>query len=64
MWCVSHESALLIKNGTGKIEPLFYIYGECSVFEYRAHLLGDVHEVIVENFEQHGIHRGGRLADG
>ena len=55
MRCVRHERAIRIENRAGKIKPLLDVYRRRRVLERDAHLLGNGHEEIVEDFEQHRI---------
>ncbi len=50
-----------VEQRTGKIEPFLDVDGVGCVGQRHAHLLGDRHEQIVENFEHDRIDRG---ADG
>ena len=59
---VGHQTALGVEYRAGKIQPLFDVDAERGVLQHGAHLLGDVHEQIVEQFEQHRV--GLRAAGG
>ena len=53
--CVGDEVALWIKNRTGEIEALLDVDRVAGVGQRHAHLLGNRHEQIVENFKQHRV---------
>ena len=55
---IGHQAPFRIKHRTGKIQPLFDVHGIGGVLQRHAHLLGDGHEQIVENLQQHGVGLG------
>ena len=59
---VGHQRALGVEHRARKIQPFLDVDAERCVLQHRAHLLGDVHEQIVEQLEQHRI--GLRAAGG
>ena len=58
---VGHQIAFRIKDRAGEIEALFNVDRVAGVGQCDTHLLGNRHEQIVENFEQHWVSCG---ADG
>ena len=58
---IGDEFALAVENGAGEIETFLDVDGIGGLFQHRAHLLGNRHEQVVENFQHHGVDRG---ADG
>ena len=45
---VGHQPALGVEDGARKIQPLLDVDAERGVLQHRAHLLGDIHEQVVE----------------
>ena len=58
---VGDEGAGVVEDGAGKVQPFLDVDRGGGVLQRHAHLLGDRHEEVVEDFEQHGI---GALATG
>ena len=52
---VRHQSAIGREKGAGEIQPLLDVHAVGGVGEGRAHLLGDVHEEVVEDLQHHRI---------
>ena len=52
---VRHQEALRVEDGAGEIQPLLDVDAHRGVLQHRARLLGDVHEQVVEQLEQHRI---------
>ena len=64
---VGDEIARLVEDRAGKVEPFLDVHAPGGVGERRAHLVGDRHEQVVENLEQHRVGfrpGGGRAALG
>ena len=62
---VFDEAAFTIEQCAGKVEPLLDVDRIGGVLQRHAHLLGDRHEEVVEDFEHHRIGlRADRLAPG
>jgi hypothetical protein len=53
--CVGHEVPVRIEKRAGEVEPFLDVHGISRVLKRRAHLLGDVHEEVVEHFEHDRI---------
>jgi hypothetical protein len=49
---VGDERALGIEDGAGEVEPFLDVHRMGGVLQRHAHLLGDVHEEVVEDLEQ------------
>ena len=54
---VGDQLALAVEQGAAEIEPLLDVHRVRGVLQLQTHLLGDIHEQIVEDLEQHRIHR-------
>ena len=63
---VGDQIALRIEQRAGKIKPLFDVDGVGGVLQLQTHLLGNVHEQVVEHFQHHRVylraHRNPRFA--
>ena len=57
---IGNEVPLSTEQGTRKIEALFDVHRVSGVLQLQTHLLCNVHEEVVEHFEQHRIDRGTR----
>ena len=55
---VRDQVAGRVKQRATEIEPLLDVDRVGGVLQLQAHLLGDVHEQVVEHFEQHRVYRG------
>ena len=56
MWgALATRSPSGIEHGAGEVEALLDVDRGRSVFENDPHLLGDVHEQVVEDLQLHGI---------
>ena len=55
---VGHQVAIRVENRAGKVQPLLYVHRPRGVFQRHAHLIGDGHEEVVEDLEQHRIDLG------
>ena len=55
MRSVGDEFAFGIEHGTRKVEPLLDVHRIGGLLESDAHLLGNAHEQIVEDFKHDGI---------
>ncbi len=53
---IGNQFAIGIKDGAGKIEPVFDVGRPRRSLQSVAHLFGDVHEAVVEDFQQDRIH--------
>ena len=58
---IGDQLAVRIEQGAGKIQPLLDVDRVRGVLQHRAHLLGNVHEAVVEYFQEHRIRN---FADG
>ena len=54
---VGNQVALGVKQRAAKVKPLLDVDRVGSVLQLQAHLLGNVHEEVVEHFQQHRVHR-------
>ena len=52
---VRHQAAIRGEQGAGEIQTLLDVHAVGGVGERRAHLLGDVHEEVVEDLQHHRI---------
>ena len=52
---IGDERGVAVKHRTGEIEPLLDVDGIGGVLQRHAHLFGDRHEQVVEDFEQDRI---------
>ena len=52
---ICNERSCAIEDRTGEVEPLAHVDAGRGVLQHGAHPLGDVHEKIVEQFEEHRI---------
>ena len=60
---VGDEVARAVEQGAGEVEPLLDVHRVGGVLQAQPHLLGDRHEQVVEDLEQHGVDlRADRLA--
>ena len=55
---VGNQMALGIEQGARKIQTLFDVHRVSGVLQLQTHLLGDIHEQVVEHFQEHRVHRG------
>ena len=55
---VGDERAGRVEDGAGEVEPLLDVDRRGGVLQRHAHLLGDRHEEIVEDFEQDRVGLG------
>ncbi len=59
---VRHQLTIGVEDGTREVEPFLDVHRHCGVLEHDAHLLGDVHEEVVEDLELDRVgHRGVEL---
>ena len=58
---VGHQFGARIEQGAGKVQPFLDVDRVRGVFQHRPHLFGNVHEAVVEHFQQHRI---GHVAGG
>ncbi len=52
---IGHQRALGVEDRAAKIQPLLDVHAHRGVLQHRTGLLGDVHEQIVEQLQQHRI---------
>ncbi len=55
---VGDEVPICIEHGAGEIQPLLDVHGRGGHLQRLSHVLGDGHEEVVEDLDQHGIARG------
>ena len=55
VWRIGNQGAACIEDRAGKIEPLLDVHRMGGVLQAIAHLLGNRHEEIAEDFEHHRI---------
>ena len=55
---VGNQVTFGVEQGTGKVQPLLDVDRIGRVLQLQAHLLGNVHEQVVEHFQQHRVHLG------
>ena len=55
---VGNEVAFCAEQSARKIKALFDVDGVSGVLQLQTHLLGNVHEEVVEHFKQHWVDRG------
>ena len=53
---IGDQVALRVKQRTGKIQTLFDVDRVGGVLQLQTHLLGNVHEQVVEHLQQHRVH--------
>ena len=53
---IGNQVALCVKQRARKIQALLDVHRVRGVLQLQAHLLGDVHEQVVEHLEQHRVH--------
>ena len=58
VWRVGDQVAVGVKQGTAKVQSLLDIDRVSGVLQLQAHLLGDVHEQVVEYFQQDRVNLG------
>jgi hypothetical protein len=56
---IGHQLSLLVEDGAGEIQSLFDVDGVAGVLQSQAHFVGHGAEKVVEDFQQHGVGRGG-----
>ena len=54
---VGNQVACGVEQRTAEVQPLFDIDRVGGVLQLQAHLLGNVHEQVVEHFQQHRVNR-------
>jgi hypothetical protein len=57
---IGDQIALRIEQRTREVQPLLDVHRMRRVLQLKPHLLGDVHEQVVEHLQQHRVHRGSR----
>ena len=57
MRCVGNQVARGIKQRAAEVQPLLDIDRVRGVLQLQAHLLGNVHEQVVEHFEEYRVNR-------
>ena len=55
VWRIGNQLPVVIKQGAGEIQTLFYIDRMTGVFQDGAHLFGDGHKQVIEYFQAHRI---------
>ena len=59
--CIGNQVAVRIEQRTREVQPLTDIHRLGSRLQPEAHLLGDRHEQVVEDLQEHGIGLGARI---
>ena len=52
---VGHQIAVGVEDGAGEVQTFLDVHAHRGVLQHRAGLFGDVHEQVVEQFQQHRI---------
>ena len=58
--CIGNQMPFGAEQSAREIQTLFDVDGVGCVLKLQAHLLGNVHEQVIENLQQHRVNGGAR----